>query len=87
MKRVHHPSCHVRQFARQYQLPVNLVESVEDPCQCPRKRRTLAGDLERLRFAVVSLLWRLARSERFVLVLAAVAIAGVCAGLLWGWFL
>lgn len=60
-------------------------------------RRTLAGDLERLsralgdlrqlvHFHLVSALWRAARSESFVLVLAALAIAGLVAGLLVGWW-
>lgn len=55
-----------------------------------RQTRTLAGDVANARqlvhFHLVQLLWRLARSERFLELLAAVAIAGLFLGLLIGWW-
>lgn len=51
-----------------------------------RQPRTLAGDLEAVRFHLVALLWRLSRSERFLELLAAVVIAGLFLGLLIGWW-
>ena len=80
----HHPACSRRQG---YGL-----------CRCHElgRPRTLAGDMERLGdalrdlrqlvvFQVVQLAWKASRSTDGLMLLAAVAIAGLFLGLLVGW--